>query len=91
MSEEKAQTASPLAEAEALSLDTLFDRVNNKLIAGMPEAVTDDEINPVTLVLRKQRLEFLSEQDKQMKAPTAPRRRKPTSVAEELAGKEVDI
>ena len=89
MSEEH-QPASPLAEANALSLDVLFDRVNNKLIAGLPEAITDDEINPVTLVLRKQRLEFLSEQDKQGKAPAAPRKRKPTSVADEL-GKEVDI
>lgn len=83
--------ASPLAEAEVLSLDTLFDRINDKLIAGMPETITSDDTTPIVNVLREQRLKFLAEQDKLGRAPAAPRKRKPDGVADALKSYEVEL
>lgn len=86
MSDVKNGTASPLAEADANSLQLLFDRVNEKLIRGMPETIDNDtEIMPIVLRLREERLRFLAEQDRLGRAPAAPRKAKPKSVADAIA------
>jgi len=78
-------TISPLAEASPESLDVLFERVNAKLIEGVPEALTDGEIAPLVDELKRMRIKFLADQDKLGRAPQAPRKRKPSSVADAIA------
>lgn len=73
---------SPLTEADPLSLDELFNRVNDKLIAGLPEAISVDDTAPLVKILREKRVTFLSEQDKIGKAPPVARKKKPTSIAD---------
>lgn len=85
MSDETPATVSPLAEADPLSLDELFNRVNRKLILGVPERLTNADVDPMCAMLRAKRMEFLSEQDRLGRAPTAPRKAKPKSVAEAVA------
>lgn len=82
--------ASPLAEVDPTSLDELFDRVNSKLISGLPELITEDDLFPVCKVLREARVKFLQEQDKLGKAPPAPRKTKPRSVKEVMAEQAMD-
>lgn len=50
---------SPLLEADPLSLQELFDRVNLKLSAGLPEEVSADMLEPMVLRLRKQRQDYI--------------------------------
>jgi len=59
-------TTSPLAEVDPLSLDILFDRINAKLIQGMPETIDDEkDIAPVVRVLIAKRQQFLTLQAQQ--------------------------
>jgi len=83
----------PLSEADPQSLDDLFDAVNAKLVAGMPESITDADIIPVVAALRAQRLKFLQDQDR--KASAGPRRsgageKRPT-VKQVLDAADIDI
>lgn len=55
---------SPLTEVDPTSLDLLFDRVNQKLISGLPEAITDADLQPLVDTLRAKRLIFIAEQQK---------------------------
>ena len=80
---------SPLKEADPNSLQILFDRVNDKLIAGVPEAITDDDIMPIVKIFREDRKIFLSEQDKLGRAP-GKRKARPTSVAQVIQDINVD-
>ena len=82
MTDAAAPAPSPLTEADPLSLDELFNRVNDKLIAGLPESISTDETAPLVKILREKRVTFLSEQDKLGKAPPVARKKKPTSVAD---------
>ncbi len=62
---------SPLAEVDADSLDRLFDRVNQKLISGLPESIDDEkDLQPMVDIYRARRLVFIAEQQK-MPAPRA--------------------
>lgn len=76
---------SPLAEVDPNSLDELFDRINLKLTGGMPELITDEDLEPLISALRAQRSKFILEQDKLGKAPPAPRKAKPKSIAQVIA------
>jgi hypothetical protein len=83
---------SPLNEVDPTSLDELFDRVNEKLIAGLPESITADDIRPLVVRLRAQREKFVSEEMRKADAkaanPGGTRKRKATSIAEAL---DVDV
>lgn len=81
---------SPLNEVEVESVDELFDRVNDKLIAGVPETITADDIRPLVLRLRAQREKFVHDQNnkemtKRDRVATGPKGRKAVSVQEALA------
>jgi hypothetical protein len=78
-------TPSPLSEAQPESLDLLFERINEKLVAGLPEAITDADMLPVVNALRADRLRFIQAQDKLGRAPPAPRKTKPKGVADAIA------
>ena len=80
---------SPLKEADPNSLQILFDRVNDKLIMGLPEAITDEDLMPLVKIFRDDRKTFLVEQDRLGKAPGR-RKAKPTSVAEVVQDINVD-
>lgn len=76
--EDKAQgrpsSTSPLSEADPDSLTILFDRVNRKLLGGMPEAISvEDELVPLVLEYRKRRNLFLL--DEERKAQKEPRKK----------------
>lgn len=76
-------TPSPLSEVDPNSINDLFERVNNKLVMGMPEAITDEDIMPLVNTLLSQRKTFLSEQDRLGRAPSAKKKTGPVkSVAE---------
>ncbi len=53
---------SPLSEADPKSLDILFERVTAKLVQGLPEAITDEDLGPVIAAIRAKRDLFLVEQ-----------------------------
>jgi hypothetical protein len=75
---------SPLSQVDPQSLDIYFERVNNKLVMGVPETISDeDDLSPMVAILRAKRLTFLQEEAKKIAA--GPRRRSPkkaTSVAQ---------
>lgn len=77
---------SPLSEVESTSLDELFDRVNQKLISGLPESITDADLQPLVDTLRARRLTFIADQQK-MPAPRgrAVKKAPALSVADALA------
>ena len=60
---------SPLQQADPKSLDQWFEAVTANLVAGMPEAITDDQLLPVVEALRAKRLTFLVEQAKKDSEP----------------------
>ena len=76
---------SPLSEADPHSLDELFERINQKLISGMPESITDDDLKPVIIALRAQRVKHLQDQATKAAKPPKTRQAKPTSVASAIA------
>lgn len=64
---------SPLLEADPNSLQELFDRVNLKLAAGLPEEITDDMLEPMVLRLRKQRQDYILNGETKPKAAPKPK------------------
>jgi hypothetical protein len=69
-------SASPLTEVDPnASMDEFYDRLNQKLIGGMPELVTEDDMRPIVANLVSMRAQFLVEQDKLGRAPN-PRAKK---------------
>jgi len=81
---------SPLKEADPQALQILFDRVNDKLVTGVPESITDEDIMPLVKIFRDDRKVFLSEQDRLGRAPGKKRQAKPTSVAQVIQDINVD-
>ena len=78
---------SPLTEVDANSLEILFDRVNQKLITGLPESIDDEkDLQPMVDIYRARRLVFIAEQQKRP-APRARAAKKApaTSVADALS------
>jgi hypothetical protein len=53
---------SPLSEAKPDSLDELFSRIDRNLVLGMPEAVTETDINRVVDYYRELRVKFVQDQ-----------------------------
>jgi hypothetical protein len=80
---------SPLNEVDEASLDELFDRINRKLIEGMPETITDADLLPIVKRLRAQRVKFAL--DQASKAAAGLRKAKPTSIKQALTADEMDI
>ena len=80
---------SPLAEVDPHSLDEFWQRINSKLITGMPEAITDDDrdIMAMTLRLRAERMEWTdkSERKRQTRAKNAASTARSTPTAEQIA------
>ncbi len=64
--------SNPLREADPASMEELYDRINAKLAAGMPEAITDDDLLPVVNDLIAQRARWQREQT--TRAAAGPRR-----------------
>lgn len=81
---QQTSTPSPLAEADPNSIDLLFERINSKLVQGLPDLITDDDLMPVVLALREARKKFLVEQDRLGKAPPAKRKPRVESIQLEL-------
>jgi hypothetical protein len=75
---------SPLKEADPLSLDILFERINQKLAAGLPEQITDDELFPVVLALRKQRSLKIEKDLQKLADGPKTRKAKPKTIQEAL-------
>lgn len=78
---------SPLQEADPHALERLWNRIDAKLVAGLPREIMDSDIDAVVDYYRKLRVRFMNEQVQNIK----PGRRKgdgtgrPTSVAAALA------
>jgi hypothetical protein len=53
---------SPLSEAKPDSLDELFSRIDRNLVLGMPEAVTEKDIDRVVDYYRELRVKFVQDQ-----------------------------
>jgi hypothetical protein len=84
---------SPLLEADPLSLDELFARVNQGLAAGLPEEIDDSALEGVIARLRAQREKYVleGEQPKPAKRAAGKRGSKPvTSIAQALDDSELD-
>lgn len=62
------KNGSPINEADPYSIDEQFDRINNKLAAGMPETITEADLLPVVNRLRAQRHHFSQETEKRAEA-----------------------
>jgi hypothetical protein len=78
---------SPLLETDPLSLDELFDRVNSKLAAGLPEAIAEADLDKIVAKLRAQRERYVLEGERAPRKATSSARRnaKPAkSIAEAL-------
>lgn len=71
---------SPLKDVDPQSLQRLFDRINAKIIDGIPEAITDDEIEPLVAALRLRMAQFNAEQQA---SPRAKRRTKGNQIPDE--------
>lgn len=71
---------SPLSEADPKSLDILFERVTAKLVQGLPEPITDDDLLPVLETFRAKRELFLTEQARKESEPKRSRRGSGTKV-----------
>jgi hypothetical protein len=91
--------SNPLSEASPESLDDLFDAINSKLVAGLPESITEADITPVVGALRARRLRFLQEQERKTSAGAGsggPRRsgvgsKPPTAARAVLDAADLDI
>lgn len=75
---------SPLLEADPTSLDELWDRIDKKLVAGLPQEITDHDYLAVATRLRAQRDKYIQQQTE---AALKPKRTRgiaaaPKSVAE---------
>ena len=79
---------SPLAEADPTSLDELFDRVNDKLDAGLPETITDEDLIPLVRRLQLDRLRHLEMEEVKRAGGTrtraAPRPRSSATIAADV-------
>jgi hypothetical protein len=53
---------SPLAEADPFSLDDFWDRIDRKLVAGLPQDVMDSDIDAATARLRSARDKYMMDQ-----------------------------
>ena len=74
MTEEiKLDGPSPLIEVEADSLSILFDRINRKLVAGMPIEVTDPSLIRMAEVFRADREKFELDEAAGKRATASPR------------------
>jgi hypothetical protein len=62
MSDETTPQISPLSEAKPDSLDELFSRIDRNLVLGMPEAVTEKDIDRVVDYYRELRVKFVQDQ-----------------------------
>lgn len=65
---------SPLQEADARSLDELWKRIDKHLVAGMPQEITNEDMDGVVDYYRKLRVRFKNEEALNIK----PGRRKGT-------------
>lgn len=80
---------SPLAEVDPHALDEFWNRINSKLIEGMPEAITNDDLDimAMTLRLRAERMEWTdkSEKKRTTRAKNAAEKKAPGPSAEQIA------
>lgn len=58
---------SPLAEAKPQTLDELWRRIDSHLAAGMPQEITNSDIDGVVDYYRKLRTRFMTEQAQNIK------------------------
>jgi hypothetical protein len=74
---------SPLLEVDATSLDELWHRIDKKLVAGLPQEISDHDYLAVATRLRAQRDRYIQQQTE---AALKPKRTRgtpaPKSVAE---------
>lgn len=53
---------SPLAEATPDSIDELLDMINDSLVEGMPERITEEKLGPLVDAFRAEALKWTQEQ-----------------------------
>jgi len=74
MTDSEAPT-SPLTEATPDSVDELLDLMNRSMVAGMPEAITDDKLVKLIAAYRRQAENWLIQEAE--KRAAGPRKRQP--------------
>jgi hypothetical protein len=67
----------PTTIPDPASIEILFDRINQKLLDGVPESITDEDLEPVVAILRQKRLEFLADNNAR---PKRVKKEKPQSI-----------
>lgn len=64
---------SPLTEVDEFSLDELWFRIDRKLVAGLPQDITDPDIDAITTRLRAARDKFVQSELVKSQQPKRPR------------------
>lgn len=82
-------TDSPLREVLPTSLAELTDRVNQKLVAGLPEEITDELLDRYVDLWRAEALRW--RQEEEIKAAKTPRKRQKGFDADTGPGEVLDI
>jgi hypothetical protein len=87
---------SPLEDIDLQTLEIWFDRINNKLLNGLPQAITEDDIKPIVEVLIHKRTQFIMEQSaikpsKAKREPKAKAKTKSSNIIFEALDFDLDL
>lgn len=85
MTDEQPLADSPLREATPDSVDHLLDEMNQAMVAGMPERITDEKLIQLINAYRTQ-AEHWQTADAEKRASGNGRKRKPTVEGLDLSG-----
>jgi hypothetical protein len=82
---------SPLAEVDPNSLQLLWDRINEKIYDNMPEAITDEDLMPMCLELRRNRLAHTDKREKAAATRQRNKKEKSTPITQQIIQTDVSI
>jgi hypothetical protein len=82
---------SPLAEVDPNSLQLLWDRINEKIYDNMPEAITDEDLMPMCLELRRNRLAHTDKREKAAATRQRNKRERATPISEQIIQTDVTL